>query len=156
MELLDICLTTTYFQVEDKFCQQKEGMTKIALHTADHKPAKWLKYFDNTFVIWSCGPARLQKFLHHFNSLRPTMKYTIKVEANYTLLFLDVLIIERVPKLATKVCQKSTHTGRYLNFRSSHPHYVKRGVVRSLISHTRVSQMKPVKHENSKYHAIVL
>jgi hypothetical protein len=26
MELLDVCLTTTYFQFEDKFYQQKEGM----------------------------------------------------------------------------------------------------------------------------------
>jgi hypothetical protein len=26
MELLDICLTTTYFQYDDTFCQQKEGM----------------------------------------------------------------------------------------------------------------------------------
>jgi hypothetical protein len=54
MELLDICLTTTYFQFEDKFRQQKEGMEmgdsvtpmisntciehfeKIALDTEDH------------------------------------------------------------------------------------------------------------------------
>jgi hypothetical protein len=26
MELLDICLTATYFQFEDKFYQQKEGL----------------------------------------------------------------------------------------------------------------------------------
>jgi hypothetical protein len=26
MELLDICLTTAYFQSEDKFCQQEEGI----------------------------------------------------------------------------------------------------------------------------------
>jgi hypothetical protein len=28
MKLLDICLTTTHFQYEDKFYQQKEGMVK--------------------------------------------------------------------------------------------------------------------------------
>jgi hypothetical protein len=55
MELLDICLTTTYFQFQDKFYQQKEGIAmakspvvsnmfmehseEIALDTADHKPA---------------------------------------------------------------------------------------------------------------------
>jgi hypothetical protein len=27
IELLDICLTTTFFQFEDKFYQQKESMT---------------------------------------------------------------------------------------------------------------------------------
>jgi hypothetical protein len=58
MDLLDICLTTTYFQFEDKFYQQKEGMEvgnslspvvsnifmehfeEIALDTAHHKPVK--------------------------------------------------------------------------------------------------------------------
>jgi hypothetical protein len=58
MDLLDICLTTTYFQFEDKFCRQKEGVAmgnslssvvsnicikhseEITLDTADHKPAK--------------------------------------------------------------------------------------------------------------------
>jgi hypothetical protein len=58
MELLDICVKTTYFQFEDKFCQQKEGIAMgnslylvvsnifmehfedIALGTADYKPAK--------------------------------------------------------------------------------------------------------------------
>jgi hypothetical protein len=61
IELLDICLTTTYFQFEDKFYQQKEGMAmgnslfpvfsnifmehfeEMSLDTADHKPAKWLR-----------------------------------------------------------------------------------------------------------------
>jgi hypothetical protein len=56
MVSLDICLKTTYFQFEDKFYQQKEGMSmgnlltllvnnifmkyfeEIALDTADHKP----------------------------------------------------------------------------------------------------------------------
>jgi hypothetical protein len=56
MELLDVCLTMTYFQYDDNFYQQKEGMAmgnslspvvsnifmeyfeKIALDTADHKP----------------------------------------------------------------------------------------------------------------------
>jgi hypothetical protein len=60
MELLDICLTTTYFQFEDKFYQPKEGMAvgnsislvlsntfvehseEMPLDTADRKPAKWL------------------------------------------------------------------------------------------------------------------
>jgi hypothetical protein len=55
---LDICLTTTYFQFENKFYQQKEGMPignslspvasdifmkhfeEVELDTVDHRPAK--------------------------------------------------------------------------------------------------------------------
>jgi hypothetical protein len=71
MELLDICLTTTYFQFVDKFYQQKEGVSmgnslsplvsnifmekveEIALHTADHKPVTQLRYTDDPFVVLS-------------------------------------------------------------------------------------------------------
>jgi hypothetical protein len=66
MELLDICLTTTYFQSEDKFYQQKEGKAvgkslspvvsnvfmehfeEITQDTAGLKPAKWFGFFDDT------------------------------------------------------------------------------------------------------------
>jgi hypothetical protein len=98
MELLDICLTNHYFQFKDKFYQHVDGMVvgsslppvftgilvfkenfeDTALHTAEHTPAKWLRY-DNTSVVWSLGPARLQQFLHHFNSLRSTIKFTAEV-----------------------------------------------------------------------------
>jgi hypothetical protein len=149
MELLDICLTTMYFQFEDKFCQQKEGMTignspspvvsnirvfmehfeELALDTADHKPAKWLRYVDDIFVVWRHGTARLQQLLHHFNSVIPFIKFTLEVQANGTLPILDVLVMKRGPKLTMEAYRKPTHTGRYLRFKSNHPHHVKRGVV---------------------------
>jgi hypothetical protein len=62
----------------------------------------------------------------------------MEVEANNTLPFLDILVIKRGPKLATKVYRKPTHTSRYLHFKSNHPHHVKRGVVHSLISRAKV------------------
>jgi hypothetical protein len=63
MELLDICLTTTYFLFEDKFNQQKqtvamgnspvvsnvlmEHFEEMALDTAGPKSAKWLRYVND-------------------------------------------------------------------------------------------------------------
>jgi hypothetical protein len=131
MELLGICLTTTYLQFEDKFYQQKEGMAmgnslslvvsnivmnteETVFDTADDKPAKWLSYVGDTVVVWLHGPATLQQFIHHLNRLRPTIKFTMQVEANDTLPFLDVLVMKG-PKLATKVYRKPTHRGRYLH-----------------------------------------
>lgn len=75
MVLLDICFTTTYFQFEDKLYQQNRGMAmgnslppvvstifmehfeKMALDTADHKPAKLHRHVDDTFVVFPHGPA---------------------------------------------------------------------------------------------------
>jgi hypothetical protein len=97
-----------------------EHFEDITLDTAYHKPTKWLRYVNNTFVVWSHGPARLQQ------SVRPTINFKIGVEANDTLLFLDVLVIKRGPKFSKKVYQKPTNIGCYLHFKSNHPYHVKR------------------------------
>jgi hypothetical protein len=69
--------------VDDKFFQQKNDMAmgnslspivsnifmkhfeKVVLDSAQLKPPLWLRYFDNTFVVWPLGPERLQDFLSH-------------------------------------------------------------------------------------------
>jgi hypothetical protein len=69
MELLEVCLKTTYFQVDDKFFQQKDGMSmgnalspvvsnicmehfeELALKTAANRPSLWFRYVDEKFVI---------------------------------------------------------------------------------------------------------
>jgi hypothetical protein len=108
MELLDICLKPTYFQFEDRFYQQKEGMTmgnslspvvsnifmehfeEVALDTAEYKAAKWLMYVDDIFVVWPHGSARLQQLFDHINSVRPTIKFTMEVGSTGSLLILVV------------------------------------------------------------------
>jgi hypothetical protein len=144
MELLEVCMKTTYFQFEDKFYQQNDGMAmgsslspvvsnifmehfeKLAIDTTDLRPAVWLRYVEDTFVVWPHGSTRLQEFLHHLNSLRPTIQFTMEVKTNNTLPFLDVLVTKRGLNLSTKVYRKPTHTGRYLNFKSDHLQHVKK------------------------------
>jgi hypothetical protein len=55
----------------------------------------------------------------------------MEVEANDTLPFLDVLIVKRGPKLATKLYRKTTHTG--CTSKSNNPHHVKRSVSRAKV-----------------------
>jgi hypothetical protein len=52
------------------------------------------------------GPARLQQLLHHLNSVTPTIRFTMEVEANDTLPFLDVSVMKWGPKLTTKLYWK--------------------------------------------------
>jgi hypothetical protein len=156
MELLEVCLKTTYFQVDDKLFQQKDGMAtgnalslvvsniymehfeELALKTAPHRPSLWLRYVDDTFVIWPHSPDRSQEFFYHTNSIRPTIQFTMETEANNKIPFLDVHVIRKQSSIITTVYRKPTHTGCYLNFHLNHPPHVKRGIIRSLYNRATI------------------
>ena len=110
MELLTICVKTTYFQKGTEFYQQKEGMPmgsplspiisniymeffeELALETAKLQPSMWLRYVDDTFVVWPHGRDELDTFHKHLNSIRQTIKFTFEIEENKCIPFLDVLV----------------------------------------------------------------
>jgi hypothetical protein len=115
-----------------------EHFEKLALYTTEYKPAKWLRYVDDTFIVWPHCPDKLQEFFHHINNLRPSIQFTMERETNNHLPFLDVLVTKNGSILSTNVYRKPTYTGRYLHFDSNHPHHVKRGVVRSFIHRASV------------------
>jgi hypothetical protein len=108
-----------------------EHLEKLALDFALHKPSVCLRYADDTFVAWPHGPSRLQDFLSHLNSLRPSIQFAMEIESDSAIAFLDVLVIRKETTLAT------THTGRSLNFNSNNPPHAKRGLIQSL--HNRTS-----------------
>lgn len=93
-----MCVTTTYFLVEDKVYQQKEGMamgSSLSLVVSNI----FGKYFDNfnldppttnltygsdkwvALVIWTQDYEKLQEFCQHFRSLRPSTQYTMGKES---------------------------------------------------------------------------
>jgi hypothetical protein len=147
MELLEVCLKTAYFQVYDKFFQQTDGMAmgsslspivsnicmelfeELALDSAQYKPSLWLRYIDDIFMVLPHGSEQLQNFLDQLNSLRPSINFTMEIESGSAIPFLNVLVIMKGTKLATKVYRKPTHTGQCLNFKSNHPPHVKRGLI---------------------------
>jgi len=83
-------------------------------------------------VIWPHGLDRLQEFCNHINSIKPTFKFTIEIETEMAMPFLDVLVVRAGATLNIKVYRKPTHTRHYPHFQSNHPRHVKRGVVQSL------------------------
>ena len=155
LELTRLCLTTTYFQYKDSFYQQKSGMAmgsplsplmanifmewfeERALDTALKKPKLWLRYVDDVYSQWQHGRPSLQEFLNHLNSIHPSIKFTMEVEANSHLPFLDVSITRSGTTLETGVYYKPTHTGRYLDFSSNHPLKTKTGIIKCLANRAR-------------------
>jgi hypothetical protein len=97
-----------------------ENLEKLALDLAQHKPLLWLRYVDDTFVVWPHGPEWLQNFLCHLNSLRPAIQFIMEIGSDGAIPFLHVLVIRMETTLATKIYRRPIHTGRYLNCNSNH------------------------------------
>jgi hypothetical protein len=131
-------LTTTYFLYNGSFCDQKEGVAMVsllapvmayfymehfeqqAISSAKRKPTQWYRYVDDTFVVWPHGRNKLHGFLH-LNNIHPNIKFTMEVEQNGSLPFLDVLVSRRPDgSLGHSVYRKSTHTDLYLHAKSEH------------------------------------
>jgi hypothetical protein len=132
-------LTSTYFSFDGQFYEQTDGVamgsplspvranffmedfeTK-ALHLTPHKPTHWLRYVDDTFIIWPHGQQRLTEFLDHLNSLHPKIQFTMETEKYGHLPFLDVDIYRRLDDtLGHKVYRKTTHPNIYLQQDSHH------------------------------------
>ena len=150
------CLTSSHFTFKGEFYQQTEGVAmgsplspvvanlfmehfeKKVLDKTPHKPALWLRYVDDTFVIWPHGKDKLESFLSELNNAHPNIKFTCEMETNGSIPFLDVLVTRKNDgTLGHKVYRKPTHTGRYLNAHSHHHPAQKRGIIATLATRAR-------------------
>ena len=99
-------------------------------------PRIWKRYVDDTFCVME--EQNTSVFLDHLNSLRPTILFTMELEKDGSLPFLDTLLTRRTDGgLDVSVYRKPTHTDRYLHYSSHHPSYVKRSVASSLFHRAR-------------------
>ncbi|KAF2901707.1 hypothetical protein ILUMI_04486 [Ignelater luminosus] len=72
-----------------------EDLKTRALQTASHKPKLWLRCVDDAFVFWTHGREQLNAVLDHLNSIYQKLKFTMEIEDNNQLPFLDVLVKKR-------------------------------------------------------------
>ncbi|KAJ8911015.1 hypothetical protein NQ315_003577 [Exocentrus adspersus] len=98
-----------------------------------NKPKIWWRYVDDVFSIWPHGQDNLTDFLNFLNNIEPTIKFTLELEENNKLPFLDVMISKNTEinsNFQTNVYRKKTNTNRYLNFNSNHHLSIKKGVIK--------------------------
>ena len=88
-------------------------------------------------MIWPHGREKLDTFLQHINTLHNNITFTVEIEEDHKIAFLDVQIFRNNNILETTVYRKPTHTNQYLNFRSHHHPRVKYGIVQCLTQRAR-------------------
>jgi hypothetical protein len=110
-----------------------KNFEKRALDTYPLKPKRWKCYVDDTNVIWPHGKEELNKFLEHLNFLSEDIKFTMELEEDNSIPFLDVLIHRKQDgHLGHQVYRKKTHTKSYLHASSHHHPTHKMGVLNTL------------------------
>ena len=95
-----------------------EDVEERALATTETPPRFWKWYVDDTCTAL---PSHcINEFLDQLNSVEPSIQFTVEVESDGRLPFLDVLLEHKEDgSISTTVYRKPTHTDRYLDF-SSH------------------------------------
>ena len=164
MEMLTFCVETTYFGMGSDIYRQEEGLAmgsplspvlanvymeyfeEMALGSTPLKPSMWLRYVDDTFILWP-HQEDVQVLMDHVNSIRPSIQFTMEKEQDNRLSFLDVLITRTEQGFRSSVYRKPTFTGLYLNFNSHHPYNVKKGIVRCLQHRAKVISSDDVYQE---------
>ena len=123
----------------------------LALNAAPARPRIWKRYVDDTFSVMK--KSDVDGLLNHLNSVRPSIKFTMELEEDESIPFLDTRVTRKVEgKLDITVYRKPTHTDRYLYFRSHHPTHVKKGLVRCLYDRARSIMKETMNLKTEKAH----
>lgn len=112
-----------------------ESFEKMALKAVPFIPALHKWHVDDTFLIWLHSRHAWFNFVNFLNSLHRNIQFTMEIEQEGKLPFLDMWIKKRPDgTLGRPVYRKPTHTSLYWNNQSRHHLAQKVSVVSTLIS----------------------
>lgn len=172
IELIKLCIVDSKFVFANEFYSQKFGMAmgnplspvlsnlymeffeRDILNSILPSNVVWYRYIDDIICIWP-NNIDLNNFLSGLNSLVPSIKFTVEVEQNDSLPFLDVLIHRCDRSFKFDVYRKPTNVLSYVHFYSSHHNKVKHSVLSSMFLRAlRVCSPEFVDNEISKIYEI--
>ena len=154
MDLLNLCLTSTYFQYNGKHYKQLHGtamgspvsvvvaeiviqnIEERALATYKRTLTLWLRYVDDTFT--AVDKDEIDDFHEHLNGQNADIQFTKEIEENGKIPFLDYLVTRDNNELRTTIYRKPTRTDRLLDQSPYNPTSHKATTIRTL---TRRAQL---------------
>nr|XP_048695288.1 dnaJ homolog subfamily B member 13 isoform X5 [Caretta caretta] len=90
----------------------------------------YLRYIDDTFIIWTHGKEALEEFHHDFNNFHPTINLSL-VQSTQEIHFLDTTVLINNGHINTTLYRKPTDRYSYLHASSFHPDHTTRSIVYS-------------------------
>ncbi len=157
MSLLNLVVQDFYFCWEKKLYWQRAGLpmgSRLSLVLANTfleemevsvlqnipvQPKLYVRFVDDIFVLYDESEFSITDFLDTFNDQHCDIHLTLERENRRALPYLDLLIWRRYAAggliqegLDLSIHRKSTHSHKFLNYRSSNPLSLKRNVFRGL------------------------
>ncbi len=145
--LLEICTKHSHFQFQGDYYEQCDGVSmgsplgplfaNMFMGTFEDKHMeeltklgveKWLRYVDDIFVILKDSSCH-NKILDYINDQHISIQFTVELEKNESLPFLDIRVKKHSKGFVTSMYQKSTFTGVYLNWTSLTSRKYKLGLI---------------------------
>ena len=141
--LTEMFLRSTYFQFQDAYFEQVDGATMgspfhpqqptcsyseeledQALETATFRLRMWVRYVDDTIVLWLHDDKHLVNFHQHLSS---PWRGNNRTKSRFWMSWWREN--QRILLLYYSVYRKPTHTDQYINFASHHHPKTKTGVI---------------------------
>lgn len=149
---LKTCLEQNYFEFNGTIYSSKEGLimgnplspllaeifmdsleNKISKHPLFSKFVYWYRYVDDILACFTGTDRQLQLFLDYINNIHPNIKFTIEIENNNSINFLDLTISRKENKHVFSIFHKPTHTDTTIHKSSCHPTQHKHAAFYSMI-----------------------
>ena len=149
INLIKLCILDSKFEFNGKYYSQKFGMamgnplspvlsnlymeffeSKI-LKTFLPKNAIWFRYVDDIICLWPINE-NLNTFMEKLNNQVTSIKFTMEMENESSLPFLDCLIHRNNRDFKYSIYRKTTNVASYVHYYSSHNDRVKQSVFSSM------------------------
>jgi len=149
LKAIEYTLSMNYLQYTDDYYKQLDGcamgapisstiaqlvmefLEEEVIAKLNFEIAFFRRYVDDCLTY--VATENIAKILQAFNHFHPKLQFTLEVEKNNQINFLDVTIHKSNNKLVTSWYTKPTWSGRYLNFNSHHPNSHKNTVMIGII-----------------------
>lgn len=80
----------------------------------------WKRYVDDILCLWTGTDRQINQFLNYINSLHNKIKFTLELEVDHSINFLDLTITHKNNYHSFKIYRKPTQTDATIHFNSNH------------------------------------
>ena len=112
-------------------------------------PIFWKREVDDVYCLWQYGEEHIQDFLEYLNGCHPRIKWTIEVEKEGKLSFVDLNLCRKSFRISAGIYRKDSHTLKYSTFSSNRPRVEQLGIVKSMLhrAHELCDEGEPLSNE---------